>query len=435
MSENPLHNLENIITNFLETEMSDLCEVAAVSELNIEQDFVGLDLSGEDLRNNNLSGFNLERANLSNTNLQNTDLSNANLARANLSGANLKGVNLSDANISEALWDQNTQFDLETKDLFLSKEKLELLEKSTVISRNYYSKSAQLLAKTLQGDTAYNVSVGTKLADRPELESITSLTTQNVVGFPVTALSLEQHVNTIMDWAGKRFSKVVCMANVHMIMEGHRNGDFAQILEEADIVAPDGMSLVWAISCLYLKRQDRVSGTDLLLKLCEKSEESDASLFFVGSTLDVLSSIEERLEREFPKVKIAGFADFPFRSITEAEDDALVKLINDSGAGIVLVSLGCPKQERWMTNHRDRIHAVMIGLGGAFPIFAGRVKWAPPIVRQLGLEWLYRLYLEPRRLWLLYASTILPFLWLFLKQSVKMNSRNSSGVEEQRNSI
>lgn len=248
--------------------------------------------------------------------------------------------------------------------------------------------------------------------------------TQDVVGFSVCALSLEQHIDTILDWADARLSKVVCVANVHMLMEGHWHRDFARVLVKADMLTPDGMPLVWMVSWLRLRWQDRVAGMDLFLGLCKRAKERNVSLFFVGSTPDILASVRHRLEQEFPRVKIAGIADYPFRALRPDEDDALVKQINRSGAGIVLVSLGCPKQERWMAEHRDRINAVMIGLGGAFPVFSGQVRWAPPLIRQLGLEWLYRLYQEPRRLWRRYATTIPPFVFLALKQAIFRQDRH-----------
>lgn len=253
---------------------------------------------------------------------------------------------------------------------------------------------------------------------------------QNVIGFSVCALSLEEHLNQILKWAEVRLSRVVCVANVHMLMEGHWHDDFSQILKQADMLTPDGMPLAWMVSWLRLKRQDRVAGMDLLLGLCQKVQKNrrmqqTVKFFFVGSTPDVLSQMEARFHREFPSVKIAGIANFPFRPLTEEEDRALVEQINASGAGIVFVSLGCPKQERWMNEHRDKVRAVMIGLGGAFPVFAGKVKRAPAGVRKLGLEWLYRLVQEPGRLWQRYASTIPPFVFLALRQAFFRNEWQS----------
>ena len=247
-----------------------------------------------------------------------------------------------------------------------------------------------------------------------------NLEIQNVIGFPVTAESFDTQVDTMLGWARQRLSKVVCVANVHMLVEAKCHEGFAQVLHNADMLTPDGMPLVWVTSRLRKRKQDRVAGMDILLSLCKKAAQEDLSVFFLGSTPDVLWGMEQRLKREFPTLKIAGMVSPPFKPLTQDEDKALVQEVNDSGASIVLVSLGCPKQEWWMDTHKDRIQAVMIGLGGVFPIFAGEKKWAPVWVQKNGLEWLYRLIQEPQRLWKRYAKTIPLFLLLAFKQLVKV---------------
>lgn len=260
---------------------------------------------------------------------------------------------------------------------------------------------------------------GSVCVDQKPLPLTVKKTAQDVIGFSVCALSLEEHITQILDWADARLSKVVCVANVHMLMEAHWNDDFALILKQADMLTPDGAPLAWMISWLGLKRQERVAGMDLFLGLCRRANKRSVKLFFVGSTADVLSLIKQRIEQDFPNVEIAGVANFPFRQLTTTEDEALVNEIHRSGANIVLVSLGCPKQERWMSEHQHKVQAVMIGLGGAFPVFAGQVKRAPAIARKLGMEWCYRLIQEPTRLWRRYYSTIPPFVFLALRQAIR----------------
>ncbi len=249
--------------------------------------------------------------------------------------------------------------------------------------------------------------------------SIQKSPSQDVIGFPVCVLSLEEHIDQILEWASARLSKIVCVANVHMLMEAHWNEDFAGILRKADMLTPDGAPLAWMVGWLRLKPQERVAGMDVFLGICQRAKKQSVKLFFIGSTSDVLSLIKQRIEQEFPNVEISGIADFPFRQLTAEEDNALVGEINQSGANIVMVSLGCPKQERWMSEHQHRVHAVMIGLGGAFPVFAGQVKRAPTLARKLGLEWMYRLVQEPKRLWKRYYSTIPPFVFLALRQAIR----------------
>ena len=250
--------------------------------------------------------------------------------------------------------------------------------------------------------------------------------TVNIVSSPVSALPFENQIDVIAGWAKQKVSKFVCVANVHMLMEAHWNQDFRAVLEKADLVTPDGMPLVWLMRAFGFKEQDRVAGLDILLAVCRRAESDGQSVFFVGSTEDVLEKIRVRLSEDFPNLKVAGTMSPPFRTLTSAEDEALVREINESGAEIVFVAFGCPKQESWMAQHRDRISAVMVGLGAVFPLYAGLHHRAPLWIRESGLEWLYRLFQEPRRLWKRYGTTIPPFLWLATKQLFNVSSQSVS---------
>ena len=257
-----------------------------------------------------------------------------------------------------------------------------------------------------------------------------ALPTRKVLDFPITALRLDEQIQTILEWASEHRSKTVCVANVHMLMEAHWNPEFANVLQNADIVTPDGMPLVWMMKKLGATSQNRVAGLDILAELCESASRLDVSVSFVGSQKQILSGMKTRLKNEYPSLKVAGMEPLPFRRLTESEDEALINKINESGAGVVFVSLGCPKQEKWMAEHKDKIQAVMIGLGGAFPVYAGLHKRAPRIVRESGFEWLYRWLQEPRRLWGRYTKTIPPFMWLAMKQLMSTNQSLSSAARE-----
>ncbi|OUL36820.1 glycosyltransferase [Nostoc sp. T09] len=247
---------------------------------------------------------------------------------------------------------------------------------------------------------------------------ITFLPKQKVLDFPITALRFEDQIQTIMKWAIARESRTVCVANVHMLMEAHWNPEFASVLRNADVVTPDGMPLVWMMRRMGAHSQDRVAGMDILQGLCQLSQIQNVSVFFLGSQTEILSRMRKRLEQEFPQLKIAAMEPLPFRPLTENEDTELINKINSSGAGLVFVSLGCPKQENWMAQHKGKIQAVMLGMGGVFPVYAGIHKRAPRIVRELGFEWFYRWIQEPRRLWSRYIKTIPPFIWLATKQLI-----------------
>lgn len=248
--------------------------------------------------------------------------------------------------------------------------------------------------------------------------------TQSVIGFPVTALPFDAQIATMINWAKSRLSKVVCVANVHMLIEAHQNSSFASVLTNADLVTPDGMPLVWMLRLMGATQQNRVAGLDVLAALCQRSEVEQVSIFFLGSQVAILERIKARLKQDYADLKIAGMESLPFRSLTQAEDEAVVQMLNDSGAGLVFVSLGCPKQEAWMAAHKNKVRAVMVGLGGAFPVYAGIHKRAPQIVRSLGFEWLYRLLQEPQRLWSRYSSTIPVFIWLAFKQLFMSDRQN-----------
>ncbi|MDX2100871.1 MAG: WecB/TagA/CpsF family glycosyltransferase [Leptolyngbyaceae cyanobacterium bins.59] len=201
-----------------------------------------------------------------------------------------------------------------------------------------------------------------------------------------------------------------------MLVEAYYQPNFARVLMNADLVAPDGMPLVWMLRAMGITRQNRVAGLDVLLALCQQASLEGIPVFFLGSQLTILNRMKERLVQEFPTLQISHLEPLPFRPLTAEEDEAIVRKLNESNAGLVFVSLGCPKQEAWMAAHRNQVKAVMIGLGGAFPVYAGIHKRAPELMRSMGLEWLFRLIQEPRRLWGRYKSTIPVFIWLAFQQ-------------------
>ena len=205
--------------------------------------------------------------------------------------------------------------------------------------------------------------------------------TCRVIGFPVTALPVDAQTTLMFDWAKQRLSKLVCFANVHMLVEGYRSSSFANILRTADLVAPDGVPLVWMLRLLGVTHQERVAGMDLLPALCKLAPAHDVSIFFLGSDQKTLDLMRARLDQDCPDLKIAGMEPLPFRPLTPAEDEALIQKLNQSGAGIVMVSLGCPKQEIWIAQHKGRVHAVMLGLGAAFPVYARTRTMAPQLIR------------------------------------------------------
>jgi N-acetylglucosaminyldiphosphoundecaprenol N-acetyl-beta-D-mannosaminyltransferase len=180
---------------------------------------------------------------------------------------------------------------------------------------------------------------------------------------------------------------------------------------DADLAAPDGAPVAWMLRRLGAPGQPRVSGPELMLDYMAHAAASGERVFLLGSTPQTLALLQERLRARWPALHIAGAVSPPFRALTADEDSVLVEQIAASGAGTVWVSLGCPKQERWMAVHRGRVPAVMLGVGAAFDFHAGTLARAPLWMRRVGLEWLHRLASEPGRLWRRYLVTNTLFLW------------------------
>lgn len=241
---------------------------------------------------------------------------------------------------------------------------------------------------------------------------------QDLIVTPVSTLLFDEQINLMVSWAKQKQSRMVCVANVHMLVEAWQNNHFASVLKQADLVTPDGMPLVWMLKLLGHKQAQRVAGMDIFQTVCQQAAIAQTSIFLLGSSPEVLDKISQRLKSQFPTIKIAGAESPPFRPLSPTVDMDMVNTINDSGAGILFVALGCPKQELWMNQHKDKIQAVMIGVGGVFPVYAGILKETPKLMQNLGLEWLFRLCQEPKRLWKRYATTIPIFIWLMLKQIV-----------------
>jgi N-acetylglucosaminyldiphosphoundecaprenol N-acetyl-beta-D-mannosaminyltransferase len=216
-----------------------------------------------------------------------------------------------------------------------------------------------------------------------------------------------------------RQSSYVCLANVHMVIEAHMGKTFADIVTGADIVTPDGMPLTKALKFLYGLDQERVEGMRLLPDLVAAAEKEGLSVYFYGTTVEVLEGILRRVALEHPQLKIAGAHSPPFRELAALEQEEDVVRINASGAQIVFVSLGCPKQEVWMARNKGKIKAVMVGAGGAFPVYAGFLERAPLWMQKRSLEWFFRLCQEPKRLWKRYLVTNSKFLLLAGKEWLK----------------
>lgn len=231
-----------------------------------------------------------------------------------------------------------------------------------------------------------------------------------VLGAPIDVVSAGAALQRIAQWAARRESRVVCICNVHSVVTAMHDAAHLAAIAGADLATPDGAPVAWMLRRQGATAQARVSGPDLMQDYLEQAATRRESIFLLGSTPETLAKLQSRLRERWPALPIAGAISPPFRALTNDEDEALVRELNASGAGTVWVSLGCPKQERWMAEHRGRVQAVMLGVGAAFDFHAGTVSRAPRWMRDHGLEWLHRLASEPRRLWRRYLVTNTRFL-------------------------
>lgn len=239
---------------------------------------------------------------------------------------------------------------------------------------------------------------------------------RSMLGMRVDATSFRETVTLVLDWAARRESRYVCMATVHMVMEAYDDATFRQLVNAADLVTPDGMPLVWGLRLLGARGHERVYGPELTPRVLAAAEAVGIPVGFYGGAPAVLEQLLERVCQAYPRLEIAYAESPPFRPLTPEEDEEVVRKINESGTRVLFVSLGCPKQERWMADHQGRIRAVMLGVGAAFDFLAGTKPHAPHWMRHTGLEWLFRLITEPRRLWRRYLYHNPRFVALFALQ-------------------
>lgn len=240
-----------------------------------------------------------------------------------------------------------------------------------------------------------------------------------ILGSRIDCTSYPDACDRILDWARDRRSCYVIAANVHVVMTAYWQKSYQRIVNHAALVTPDGMPLVLALRLLGQRRQTRVYGPDLMLALCDRAARQQIPIYFYGGSEATLQKLTTNLQAQFPTLPIAGTYAPPFRPLTAAEEQADCDRIQASGAAIVFVGLGCPKQEQWMARQVDRLPAVMIGVGAAFRFHSGEVSQAPRWMMALSLEWLYRLGAEPQRLWKRYLINNPAFLFLFALQLLR----------------
>ena len=255
--------------------------------------------------------------------------------------------------------------------------------------------------------------------DAPVGSRLTSaVETRRVLGMRVDATSYEHAATEILGWASSGESRYVCIATVNNVIEAHDNPAYQRVMEHADLVTPDGMPLVWGLGLLGVRGATRVYGPDLTPILCERAAAAGIPVGFYGSTPEVLADLTTNLARQYPDLQVGYTYSPPFRPQTPDEDAVVRERIAQSGVRLLFVGLGTPKQELWMAANGD-VRTVMVGVGAAFDFIAGHKRQAPNLLQDLGLEWLFRLFNEPRRLWRRYLYRNPRFVVLFAAQLLK----------------
>jgi N-acetylglucosaminyldiphosphoundecaprenol N-acetyl-beta-D-mannosaminyltransferase len=243
----------------------------------------------------------------------------------------------------------------------------------------------------------------------------------DILGVHVSAIDMPLALGEIERWVADGERHYVCVTGVHGVMESQRDRQLLEIHNRSGLTTPDGMPMVWLGRRAGASWMERVYGPDLMLALAERAAERGWSSFFYGGKDGVADRLASRLQERFPGFLVAGTYCPPFRPLTPEEDDAIASRIDASGATLVWVGLSTPKQERWMAAHVGRLRApVLLGVGAAFDIHAGTLRQAPPWMQRNGLEWLYRLYREPRRLARRYLSNNPRFVLAVLRRPPRL---------------
>lgn len=257
----------------------------------------------------------------------------------------------------------------------------------------------------------------------------------NLLGVNVHAVDYEAAVQKIVSAAKNRRPLGVSALAVHGVMTGVMDSEHRHRLNSLELIVPDGQPVRWGLNLLYKTRlRDRVYGPNLMLETCRAAAENDLSVFLFGGKQELLDELSAKLTGKFPRLKIAGMRASMFRRVNESEKREIIDEINSSGAAITCVGLGCPRQEVWAYEFKNDLRMPVLAVGAAFNFHAGQLDQAPPQMQRLGLEWLYRLYKEPMRLWRRYLLLNPYYLSLLFGQWTrlrKFDPQNTTAPQEE----
>ena len=239
----------------------------------------------------------------------------------------------------------------------------------------------------------------------------------NVLGVNINAVDYDAAVTKIIDAAKNREPLGVSALAVHGVMTGVTDDMHRHRLNDLELIVPDGQPVRWALNYLYgTQLEDRVYGPSLMLRTCEAAASSGIPIFLFGGKQELLDDLKSKLVAKFPSLQIAGMLASRFRTVSTEEKQEIIQTILDSGAGITMVGLGCPRQEVWAYEFKTHLKMPVLAVGAAFNFHAGQLDQAPPILQKYGLEWAYRLFKEPRRLWQRYLILNPYYMYLLFLQ-------------------
>ncbi len=248
----------------------------------------------------------------------------------------------------------------------------------------------------------------------------------NVLGISLRPMTFEGALATFLDAALARAggSMRAHFLTVHTVVESRNNPDLRSVLNSGGFAATDGMPLVWLARLHGAREAGRVCGPDVMLALADRGREHGLRHYFYGGAEGVPEELARRLTDRYPGIEVVGTYSPPFRELSAEEDADVVHTINEARPDVVWVGLGSPKQEFWVAGHQSRLEAPLIlAVGAAFDFHSGKVKRAPRLMQRAGLEWIFRMASEPRRLWRRYTITNLKFVWLAATDFVRSRAR------------
>ncbi len=267
-----------------------------------------------------------------------------------------------------------------------------------------------------RGDYRVRAGIVTDVDEYAAVPAFIRKTRFSVFGVNYNVGRIEEAVYHVLHHLEKLKGEYICFSNVHTSVMARENPEYANVLNSAVHVFPDGNPIVRLQKRSGLPGAERVAGPDFMANMFRDTQDGKVSHYFYGSREETLKALEKQLESRYPGINIKGMYSPPFRELTQEEDEEDIRRINESGADILWVGLGAPKQEKWMNAHKGRINAVMMGVGAGFDFHAGTIDRAPVWIQKIGFEWLYRLFQDPARLFKRYFVTNIKFFWYLLSK-------------------